>query len=397
MALGAIQIANYITPLIVLIHLTKTLGIEIYGILAFSQGVIAISLIFLDFGYSLSATYKISKFRSNRMYVSRLVGGIMAVQLMIFLICTLTISIYALITEKYSEHRTLILFILIPIFMQGVTPIWFFQGVERMKYFAFSAITSKVIFAILTIYIIKEPSDYKLVPLVSGIGHMIALISAVFFIYKLGYKIKKPTLKITSYSYKISKRFFVSRIAVASYANGAILILGFVAQPAAVAMYSMAEQLYKFMQSALAPAAAAAYPYMSKEKDFSLMFKLIIGVVSIAIIGACTGYFVGPIFIELIFDENWLKSIPVFNIFLFSIVFYAGAIMTGYPLAAIVDRLDIANESVMIGAAIYFFLLALTFIGNQITPIILAYIMMVSEISVLLYRSFLLFPLILKK
>lgn len=395
-ALGVIQLTNYITPFIVLVHLSKTLGIEIYGILAFAQGIVAISFVFLDFGYSLSATNKISKNRSNKTYVGKLLGGIIAIQIIIFLICAFFILLYAFITEKYLEHRFLLSLTIIPIFMQGMIPVWFFQGIEKMKYFAVAAITAKVLSAISIFLLIKEPADYIFVPLLNGIGQMIALISAILFIYKLGYKIKLPSLKISMYCFKMSQHFFASRFAVASYMNGAILVLGIIAQPAVVAIYSMAEQLYKAMQSALGPVAAATYPYMSKEKDTSLMFKLIIGVVILVITGACVGYYVAPALVAFVFDESWLSSIPVFNVFLLAIVVHAGAIMTGYPLAALVGRLDVANASVMTGAGIYFILLAIAFFSNSVTPIILAFIMIASELAVLLHRSLLLIPIAIK-
>jgi PST family polysaccharide transporter len=395
-ALGIIQLTNYITPLIILVHLSKKLGMEIYGILAFAQGVIAISFVFLDFGYSLSATNKISKNRSNKLYVAKLLGGIICIQLIIFIICALAIVIFALTTEKYQEHSFLLLLIIVPIFMQGMIPIWFFQGVEKMKYFAAATIVAKFMSAICIVLMVNDATDYTLVPLINGASQMIALISSIYFIYKLGYFIRKPNYKIAIYCYKMSRHFFVSRIAVASYANGGILVLGLLAQPAAVAIYSMAEQLYKVMQSALGPVAAAAYPYMAKERDTSLMFKLITAVVFLAIIGACIGFFVAPAFVTFVFDESWLKSIPVFNIFLFAIVFHAGAIMTGYPLAALVGRLEIANNSVVTGAVIYLLLLALSFLNNAVTPINLAYIIIGSEIAVLLHRTLFLFPIVLK-
>ena len=127
-----------------------------------------------------------------------------------------------------------------------------------------------------------------------------------------------------------------------------------------------------------------------------MMFKLIIGVVILAIIGACVGYFVAPALVAFVFDGSWLASIPVFNVFLIAIVVHAGAIMTGYPLAALVGRLDVANASVMTGAVVYFILLAIAFFSNSVTPIILAFIMMTSELAVLLHRSIVLIPIALK-
>lgn len=392
-----VQIANYVAPLIILMHLTKTLGLKIYGILAFAQGVIAISVVLLDFGYSLSATNKISKNRNNKNYVGLMLGGITSVKIILFLFCSLLISSYAVLTEKYSSHNEIFILSLIPIAMQGFAPIWFFHGIEKMRYFAIATIAAKIIFAFGAITLVKSQSDYYLVPLLNGAGQLVALLGLIFFIYKLGYGFQLPSLKFLTYCLKFTRRFFLSRIAVASYINGGILLLGLIAQPAVVAVYSMAEQLYKVMQSALGPAAAASYPYMAKEQDTLLMFRLIVGVVMLALIGAIAGFYLAPILVKIIFDESWLASIPVLNVFLVAIVIHAAAVMTGYPLAAVVGKLEVANSSVMTGAVIYFILLALAFSLNAIAPVYLALIMLISEFSVLLHRVIVLFPMAVKK
>lgn len=217
------------------------------------------------------------------------------------------------------------------------------------------------------------------------------------FINKIGYGIRFPSLKLVAYSYKMTREFFISRVAVASYMNGAIVVLGLVAQPSVVAIYSMAEQLYKVMQSALSPIATATYPYMVNEKDSNLMFKLIFAVLVVAAIGSYVGFLSAPILVEIVFDSTWLNSIPVLNIFFVAILVHAAAIMTGYPLAALVNRLEVANTSVITGAAVYFIFLGLIFYFDLVTPINLAGIMLTAELSVLLHRSLILVPLAIKR
>lgn len=396
-SLAVVQVVNYVAPFIILVHLTKTLGLEIYGVLAFSQGIIAISAVLLDFGYSLSATNKISQNRENKRYVGLILGGVISVKILLYILCCLFVLLYALSTEKYGDHREILLLSLFPIAMQGFAPIWFFHGIEKMKYFAMATISAKVVFALGAVTLVKSQSDYYLVPLLNGAGQLAALISSIYFIYKLGYKIQRPSLRFFSYCFKFTRHFFFSRIAVASYMNGAVVILGLVAQPAVVAIYSMAEQLYKVMQSALGPAAAASYPYMAKEKDVPLMLKLILGVVMLAFSGAIAGYYLAPFLVELVFDKSWMASIPVLNVFLVAIVIHAAAIMTGYPLAAVVGKLEVANSSVMTGAVVYFILLGLAFYLNMVAPTYLAAIMLISEFSVFMHRSIVLLPLAVRK
>jgi len=326
-ALTAVQVVDYIVPFIVLVHLTKTLGLEVYGVLAFAQGIITISGVLLDFGYGLSGTNKISKNRIRKKYISKLIGGIYAVKLCLFLFCAALICIYSMSTEKYNDYKIIFLLSLIPIFMQGFLPSWFFHGAEKMHLFAFSSILAKIIFASTAILFVNNSSDYFMIPVLNGVGYFFALAVSIYFIYKMGYSIKIPSPRIFAYSYKFTKQFFASRVAVASYMNGAIILLGLIAQPAVVAVY----------------------------------------------------------------------SISVLNIFLVAIVVHAATVMTGYPLAALVNRLDVANVSVMTGAVVYFIILVLIFHLDLVTPSYLAMVMLISELSVFFHRFLVLVPLAIRQ
>jgi PST family polysaccharide transporter len=395
--LWLIQLVNYIAPFFILVHLTKTLGLDIYGVLAFAQGIVAVCGVVIDFGYSLSATDKIARGRQNKKYVGRLIGGVLCVKAILFAFCSIILILYAYTTDRYADHKYLFILYLFPIFLQGFMPVWFFHGLEKIKYAAVGAIASKICFAIGVGLFVNKPSDYLLVPLLSGAGDVISIIVFLYFMKKLGYKVYVPNYKIVFYCFDFSKRFFASRVAVASYMNGAIIVLGMTSQPAVIAVYSMAEQLYKVMQSALGPVAAATYPYMTKEKNSSLMFKLLISIVSFTILGAVIGYFSAPTLVVLVFDSSWLASIPVLNVFLVAIVVHAAAIMSGYPLAALVNRLDVANSSVITGATVYFLLLLIFYLMNSISPISLSMIMLLSELAVVIQRSMILIPIALRK
>lgn len=392
-----VQIVNYIVPFVVLIHLTKTVGIEIYGVLAFAQGVIMLGAILVDFGYDLSATNKISANRKNKKYIEKIIGGIFLIKFFIFILFSILIVFFCSIDTKYSNYNNVFLLSIFPLAAQSFSPLWFFHGIEKIKYFAIVNICAKIAFAFMAIYFIRNPSDYLLVPVLSGISQSIILIFSIFFIHKFGYGIKIPSVRFVVYCLNFTKKYFISRLAVASYSSGAIIVLGIIAQPAVVAVYSMAEQLYKAMQAALGPVAAASYPYMVKEKDVALMFRLIFGILTIAFAGSLVGFYIAPFFLETFFDKSWASTLPVLNIFFIAIVVHAGAIMTGYPLAAVIGKIDVANSSVITGSVVYFVLLAAAFFLEFITPVNLAIIMLTSEFFVFLHRASVLLPIAIKR
>ncbi|MBK7298995.1 MAG: oligosaccharide flippase family protein [Moraxellaceae bacterium] len=59
-ALGVMQIANYVVPLLLLPFLARQLGIEAFGVVAITFASIQLVMVLTDYGFSLSATYAIS-------------------------------------------------------------------------------------------------------------------------------------------------------------------------------------------------------------------------------------------------------------------------------------------------------------------------------------------------
>jgi polysaccharide transporter, PST family len=396
LALGLIQIANYIIPFVLLIYLGNLLGADLYGYIALSHSIMVLSFVLTDFGFSLSATNKISKFRTNKSFIAELIGGIIVIKLIVYALCSLIFLPIIYFSGAFDEHELILILTMFPIFTQCFTPLWFFQGIEKMKYIAAFMIFSKAFYLFLVFILIKNTNDYYMVPVFNGIAQFLGLIIAVCLIYKLGYFIKKPRLRLVRYAYNASIKFFFSRLAVTSYMSTGVLILGIFVSSSAAAVYSVAEQLYNALKAITGSFASAIYPFMSKEKDIILMKKIIfitaLGSASLA----CVSYIISPFIIDLVFDEEWKKSIDILNIFFISFIIHSICVMCGYPLFAALERLDTANISVNTGALIYIFMCFFAIYFQFITPIFLVFSMMCAESAVLVHR-YLVFRPILKK
>ena len=80
-ALFALQFVSMVAPLIVFPYLSRVLGIDGFGIIMLVLSASAIGLVITDYGFNLSATYKISKNREDIDYVSQLIGAIFFIKL----------------------------------------------------------------------------------------------------------------------------------------------------------------------------------------------------------------------------------------------------------------------------------------------------------------------------
>jgi polysaccharide transporter, PST family len=392
MALFIVQAVSYVAPLLVLLYLTRVLGVEKYGVVAFSIGITQIGYVVLDLGFGFSATQKISVWRGRSAYLARLMGAIFCIKVAVFVVVAGAVTAYALTTAKYADHTALFLLSLLPMLGQCYQPIWFFSGIERMRYITVFTVIAKIVYVSLVFLLVSNEGDYLWVPVADGAAQIAAMVIGIGLIYRLGYRIAWPRWRDIQYTLAITRGVFVSRLAVAAYQTSGVFLLGLFSTPTVVAVYSLAEQFYRVMQQILVPVVLALYPYMAKEKNLTLLAKVAVGSTALSAAGAVAAYFAVPILLPAFFDASWSAVIPVFNVFALAITVNIMAVMSGYPLAAALGCLRVANSSVVYGALVYILLACALVLADQATPANFAWLMIIAEFYVLFHRGLALWP-----
>lgn len=390
--LFVVQAAGYLAPLLVLPYLARVLGIETFGVVAFTVGIVQISSVLLDLGFSLSATQKISVWRDRKQYVARLVGAIFVIKFAAMLLAALGIVIYALTTRKYADHTNLFLLSLLPLLGQCFQPTWFFSGIEKMRNIAVLAVISRITYAALIVMLVSSEHDYLWVPVADGVAQLAATILGLGLLYRLGYVIALPRYRDVTYAIKMTAGVFASRTAVSAYQASGVLLLGLFGAPAAVAVYSLADQFYRAIQQMFAPVILAVYPYMAREKNVRLLAKMAMVIGAIAAVCAFLGYLSLPVLLSLFLDANWDAVIPVFDVLVLAITVNVVSALSGYPLAAALGNLKVANTSVVYGGLLYVVLALVLVLRDRATPVGFAWLLLIAEIYVLLHRVIQLWP-----
>jgi PST family polysaccharide transporter len=391
-ALALLQVVSYITPILVLVHLTRALGIELYGILAFSIGVTQFSSILLDFGFGLSATQKISVRRERKPYVSRLIGAIFAIKAVALVFVAAGIVLYVTQSEKYHGHLDLFLLSLISLSAQCFLPIWFFAGIERMFYITIFTLVSKFLYLILIFTLVGSAKDLLWVPVADGISQLAGTAIGLYLLYRVGYFISLPKIRDIKYAANMTQGFFASRIAISVYASGGVLLLGMFGTPAATAVYSVAERFYQAMQQVFSPIVQAIYPYMAKERNIILLIKVTAGCFLLALLVGLVLVTVGPTLVLWWLGSGWSAATDVLYVFAAAIVFNVFLVMSGYPLSSILGTMRIANVSVVYGALFYIVCVGSLIATGHVTALAFAWALFLTELSVLAYRAIVLWP-----
>jgi len=265
-ALSVLQATNYILPLITLPYLVKTLGVEYFGLLAFATATIAYFGILTDYGFNLTASKEISIHREQHEKVIEIFSAVMSIKFILMLLSFLLLLLLVFSINKFSNHWEVYLLSFGTVVGQFLFPIWFFQGMEKMRYITYLNLLSKIIFTLAIFIFVQEKEDVFLVPLFLSIGAMVAGIFSLYLIYKeFNISFKLQTRETLRYYLLDGWHVFLSRFYVSLYTTTNILLLGLMTNNIAVGYYSIVEKIVLALGGLFDPINQTIYPYLARK------------------------------------------------------------------------------------------------------------------------------------
>jgi polysaccharide transporter, PST family len=265
LSLSVLNGISFLFPLITIPYLTRVLGPNMFGQVAFANAVIMYFIIFTNFGFAFSATQQISINRDNKQKVSEIFSAVIGVKLLISIICGLALLALIAFTDQFRSNSLLFIYTFGIVIGDALVPVWLFQGMEKMKFVTIVNFVSKLTFTLLIFVFVRKESDYLIVPLFNTYGYLIAGVLSFFIAYRtFKLAVVYPKLSVMKSQIKESWPIFISTFSINLYRNANVLLLGLFNNYTIVGYYSSAEKVIKGMQSIITPVSDALFPYMSK-------------------------------------------------------------------------------------------------------------------------------------
>ena len=380
-SLSLLQVANYIFPLVTLPYLVRVLGAEKYGLVNFAAAFAVYFTIITDYGFNLSATQEISVNRENPNRVSEIFSSVFTIKMLLFILSSVMFFIVVLVFPIFKENLILFIVTFLGVLGTALFPLWFYQGIERMKYILIISVSVRLITTILIFVLIKSENDFiKFAGLNTVTQFAIGIIGLQFALNKFGLKYRFPNKTLIIQQLKSGWNLFLSTISINLYTTSNVFILGLFAPANVVGYYAAADKIRMAFQGILSPMSQSVFPYVNKmlsesyERFISFNKKLFkIALTVGAIISVMLFLFAEPI-VNIILGKDYGPSILVLRIIacLPMVIFLSNVlgIQTMLPLNKHKSFSIILFFAAMISLTLSFILVPIYFeIGTAITAL----------------------------
>lgn len=382
-----VQFANYISPLLILPYLSRTLDISVYGFVAVIYSLINLCLVVSDFGFSLSAPYYIASNVNSKEKINTYLGSVFLAKFVLVLLSIALIGLYVLYSETGKRiGGKLFLIVSLIIVIQSYQPTWFFQGIEKLSKVSIYTVTAKLSYFLFVLLFVKSSKDFPMVFISYLIGQILASIIGIGGIYSEGYRISRPRMMQIIDTVSQSSMFFLSRISVSVYTTACTFIVGNFAGYEQAALYSSAEKLYQGGQSLTIPISQAAYPYLARTKDKRFVGRYVLLILIPLSLGSLVIFIYAKNIMSIFLGNSFFVGGGVFKTFVICNLVTFVSINFGYPAFSSIDRLDIANKSVIIGSLVQAGLLFLLIVTKNVNAFSIVCSVLISEVFVMLFR-----------
>ncbi|HCR3200818.1 hypothetical protein AC068_14025 [Morganella morganii] len=274
--LSCLQFVNMILPLIILPFLLHKLGLENYGKVVFSLAIASYFTILINFGFNVAITREISIHRERKERLSIIVSNTLFIKLTLFI---LSFSSVFIVNQVILKNNDIIYYYALLIsFGEMLFPLWFFQGMEKMKYITYINVTIKIAFTIALLFFIENKEDYIYVPMLQGISGIIGGVIALIFVFQhIGIRVTVPSVRYILVLIKKGYVFLLADIAAVIKDKTNIIVIGQFIGMVPLAYYDIAEKIVWAFRSLFVNITNAFFPFFAKNKpadDVKLIIKI---------------------------------------------------------------------------------------------------------------------------
>jgi PST family polysaccharide transporter len=317
-SLISMQAVGYVLPLITVPYLLRVLGPEHFGLIAFSQAVMAYFLTLNDYGFNLSATRELAICRGNRRLKSELYFSVTTIKAALCFISLASLCVMVRYIPKFHANGAVFYASFLLVVGNMLFPVWFFQGIEKLYWISVVNLAAGFAFTLATFFVVRTSSDYVIAAAIQSGGKLLAGILGVIILFSTeDIEMCRPTFAQMRQKLVDGWHLFLSQISVSLFISSITVVLGFMHGMVEVGYFSAANKILGAAQSAMAAIGQAMYPYVcslaarSRAAAIRYLRKAMLVIGGIATAGGFLLFVFAVPIVRIVMGTKYTAAVPV--------------------------------------------------------------------------------------
>ncbi|MEG9431417.1 flippase [Terriglobus sp. ADX1] len=319
-ALYLLQGLNYLIPMATLPYLVRVLGIQTYGLIAFTQAFAQYFVTFTDYGFNFSATRYIAQNKQERSLVVRMFWCVMVVKILLMVSGMVILTAILVFVPRFHAETAYFSVAYLAVVGSVVFPQWYFQGMEQMKHISVLTGAARLVTSGLLFVFVHSPSDALTAVGLLSAGPLLAGILG----FGVAYLDLRPEFYLPSRhelweTANDGWHLFISTAAISLYTNTNVFLVGLLAGNTEAGYFSAAEKLIRALTGLIGPITQAFFPHISaliaEGKAVAVVFirKTLRLTGAVSFLGSLVLMtFANPL-AHLLFGKNAAGSVPIIH------------------------------------------------------------------------------------
>lgn len=258
--IGVMKFLNIGSKYILVGYLIRVLGENGYGTLTWVDSIVQYFIMLINFGFDLYAAKYVVENKNNPKKLNEAISVIYYIKGILFLM-----SFILLIPLTFNTEINTVINLIFLMMVMGIgevlTPIWFFQGIEKMKTITVITFFSKLILVLLTFFFIKNSTDIHLYILFLVFTNIIwGFFGFLMMKKEANFKFVAVTFQLIKNYLKEGYLFFIGKFSTFLFNLGTVFLIGFLFAKGQVAGFDIAIKIvfvfiipFEVLQQALFP------------------------------------------------------------------------------------------------------------------------------------------------
>lgn len=356
LALYGVQVATLMIPLLTLPYLARTLGPVVWGQVAAVQALSLTLSLVVEYGFVYSATRRVALHRHEPEALGRLAASVLGAKLLLSLgVMALGVLVFQ-VTPVFRESPALLSWGIAYAVAQGFSPLWYFQGIERLQRVASVDVIARVAVAAATFLLVTSPEHgWRVLALQ---GTLVAAAQGINLrtVYR-EIPFRWPTLGLSLAGLRDGASMFLFRGAASLYTTANAALLRLFVPSTGVAYYTNAERLSTAGKSMLQPVSQLLFPRMSYliHHDPFQARRLLRHSLGLLVLFACSvsvlAILVAPRFVPWFFGSAYRPTVELFQLLCLTFPVVAASNVLGVQWM-IPQGMDRAFNTIVLGAGL---------------------------------------------